>query len=95
MTFAEVSNQTDLDFLKTCTALTGYMLSIDHEYDGPFELPHVESVPQFVAGYLGPKLRADRVEGMLTSISMPDLRNTTQGDLLFGYLKNLTELSLP
>lgn len=92
----EIANQTELDGYKKCTEFTGQMFFIDHEFQGPFDFPGVESVPELSSGYLGPKLKgSDRVDDGVTRVSMPDLTKTTAGAVLFGYLNNLTEVDLP
>ncbi len=92
----EIANQTDIDFYKTCPSIDGTLFFIDHDFKGPFDLPGVQSVPKISSGYLGPKIsKDDRVDDGVTSVSMPDLRKTTAGGVLFGYLDHLTDVSLP
>lgn len=94
-----IVNQTDIDFYKNCSAIDSTLFFVDHEFKGPFELPGVESLPEFSSGYLGPKLKgSDQVDDGVTTVSMPDLRNITGGGLggmLFGYLLYLTSISFP
>ncbi|KAK2601515.1 hypothetical protein N8I77_010962 [Diaporthe amygdali] len=91
-----IVNQTDIDFYMTCPAIDSVLFFVDHEFKGPFELPGVESLPKFSSGYLGPELQGmTRVEDGVTTISMPDLQNTTSGGMLFGYLNDLTSISFP
>jgi hypothetical protein len=72
------------------------MFFIDHSFSGPFELPGVKTMGKFSSGYYGPKLPGETiVEDGVTSISMPDLENTTYGGMLFGYINNLTDISFP
>lgn len=100
-TIIHIVNQTDIDFYKTCPTIDGLLFFIDHEFDGPFELPGVESLPEVSSGYLGPDLSdlpgstSDREDDGVTTVSMPDLKNVTSGGILFGYLNNLTEVSFP
>lgn len=67
-----------------------------HEFKGPFEMSDVQSIPKFSSGYFGPKFKdSTRVDDGVTSISMPDLKNTSAGGMLFGYIDNLTSISFP
>lgn len=91
-----IANQTDIDFYKTCTAIDSVSFFIDHEFKGPFELPGVESLPSLSSGYLGPELQGStRVDDGVTTVSMPDLQKIDGGDILFGYLNDLTSISFP
>jgi hypothetical protein len=93
----EIANQTDIDFYASCTDFSEDILFfIDHNFTGPFELPKIKTVPEISSGYLGPELRgSDREDDGVTSVSMPDLLNVTSGGVLFGYIKNLTNISFP
>lgn len=73
------------------------MFYIMPEFKGPFDAPGIESVPKLVAGFYGPKIGdEEREENFVTSISMPDLRNTSDNNgVSLGYLEHLTNLSLP
>lgn len=91
-----INNQTDIDFYETCPVIDGTLFFINHTFQGPFELPGVESMPELSSGYLGPKLKgSDWVDDGVTSASMPDLTNVTSGGILFGYIQNLTSISFP
>ncbi len=91
----KIENQTDIDFYKTCTSINGELFFIDHTFKGPFDLPGVESLPELSSGYLGPKIPGDNsIDDGVTTVSMPDLRNIS-GGVLFGYIDNLTSVSLP
>ncbi|KAJ3496810.1 hypothetical protein NLG97_g2384 [Lecanicillium saksenae] len=91
-----IHNQTDIDFYETCTTLSDYIVSPDHSWEGPFVLPKVQSVPQLAVGYLLPKIKGDdRVDDLVTSVSMPDLKNITGKGLLFGYLDQFENFSMP
>jgi len=95
-TYIKIVNQADIDFYKTCPTIDGLLFFIDHEFKGSFELPGVESLPELISGYLGPKLKgSDRVDDGVTTVSMPDLKNITSGGILFGYIDNLTSISFP
>ncbi|KAH8594096.1 hypothetical protein B0O99DRAFT_688124 [Bisporella sp. PMI_857] len=93
----KIVNQTDVDFYSTCPKLN-FMFFIDHNFTGPFEMPGTKSLGRFSSGYLLPKLKgSDRVDDGVTSVSMPDLENTTDttSGMLFGYLNKLTSISFP
>lgn len=92
----KIVNQTDINFYETCPAIDGILFFIDHDFNGPFELPGVESLPSLSSGYLGPELKGStRVDDGVTTVSMPDLQNITSGGMLFGYLNDLTKISFP
>jgi hypothetical protein len=93
--FVKIDNTTQLSFYSTCPSLDA-MVGPSHAFSGAFELPGVESIGKFSSGYLGPKLRgSERVDDRVTTVSMPDLLNTTSGGVLFGYLDNLTSVDFP
>ncbi|KAM7211762.1 hypothetical protein V8F06_012864 [Rhypophila decipiens] len=86
----------DIDFYKNCKVINGSGFFIAKNFTGPFELPGVESIPRLSAGYLLPKLAgSDRVDDGVTSISMPDVKNITQGGFLIGYVDSVTKISFP
>ncbi|KAM7203345.1 hypothetical protein V8F33_002336 [Rhypophila sp. PSN 637] len=86
----------DIDFYKKCKVLDGGGFFVGHNFTGPFELPGVESLSRFSSGYLGPKLRgSERVDDGVTSVSMPDVKNITQGGFLIGYVDSVTKISFP
>jgi hypothetical protein len=90
-----IYNQTDINFYSTCPVLRD-LFFIDHTFAGPFELPGVQTLGKFSAGYYAPKLSGQTiVEDRVTSISMPDLETTADGGMLFGYINNLTDISFP
>jgi len=91
----DIGTQAEIDFYKTCSEFP-LLFFINHTFSGPFELPGVKSVGEFEVGYLGPELKGyPRVEDGVTTISMPDLENTTSNGMLFAYLNDLTSLSFP
>lgn len=91
--FISVVTKADVEFYSKCPKLEA-RFGISHNYTGPFELPNIESLGKFTSGYLGPKLSfSDRVDDAVTSVSMPDLEKC--GSMLFGWLNNLTSISLP
>ncbi|KAK4207938.1 hypothetical protein QBC37DRAFT_432705 [Rhypophila decipiens] len=86
----------DIDFYKNCKVIDGSGFFIAKNFTGPFELPGVESIPRFSAGYLLPKLAGlDRVDDGVTSVSMPDVKNITQAGFLIGYVDSVTKISFP
>lgn len=90
-----VQNQTEADFFSQCPSLP-FRVGFTHTYNGSFSMPGVKSIGQFSSGYLGPKLKGSTwIDDGVTSISMPDLLNATDGGLLFGYLPNLTSVDFP
>ncbi|KAK0119408.1 hypothetical protein ONS95_010860 [Cadophora gregata] len=90
-----IDNSTQLSFYSSCPSLE-YMVGPSHAFSGPFNLPGVENIGKFSAGYLGPKFTgSQRVDDRVTTVSMPDLVNTTSGGVLFGYLDNLTSVDFP
>lgn len=93
-----MNNQTQLDFYSTCPVFESVVF-IGHTFSGPFKLPGIETVGRVSAGYYGPKLRgSDREDDPVTSISFPDLRNTTMttyGGVMAAYLEYLTNVSFP
>lgn len=93
----EIDSQADLDVYQTCPVITSTLFFIDHAFDGVFTLPNVQSIPKLSAGYLGPSLggATSRTDDGVSSVSMPDLKNTSSGGMLFGYLGHLTDVSLP
>ncbi|KAJ2967347.1 hypothetical protein NQ176_g9700 [Zarea fungicola] len=93
-----ITNQTQVDFYKTCPVISSGLFYIDPKFSGPFNAPGIESTSELIAGFYGPKLGDgdDRAENFVTSISMPDLKNTTGGHgVSLGYLEHLTNVSLP
>lgn len=91
----KIDNTTGLSFYSTCPSIDA-MVGPSHTFSGAFDLPGVESIAQFSAGYLGPKLRgSERVDDRVKTVSMPDLVNTTSRGVLFGYLDNLTSVDFP
>ncbi|KAG4429768.1 hypothetical protein IFR05_014746 [Cadophora sp. M221] len=90
--FVNIDNTTDLSFYSSCPILD-FMVGPSHNFSGAFDLPGVQSIGKFSSGYFGPKFTGStRVEDGVTTVSMPDLVNTTAGGVLFGYLNNLTSV---
>ncbi|KAH7355391.1 hypothetical protein BKA65DRAFT_549450 [Rhexocercosporidium sp. MPI-PUGE-AT-0058] len=90
-----IDNTTGLGFYSNCPVLD-FMVGPSHTFSGPFNLPGVISIGKFSSGYFGPKFSGStRVEDGVTTVSMPDLLNTTAGGVLFGYVDNLTSVDFP
>lgn len=96
--WVSMNNQTQLDFYSTCPVF-GDVVFVGHEFSGPFKLPGIVSVGRISAGYFGPKVRGStREDDPVTSISFPDLKNTTltsYGGIMAAYLDYLTDVSFP
>ncbi|KAL2070197.1 hypothetical protein VTL71DRAFT_13223 [Oculimacula yallundae] len=93
--FVTIDNSTGISFYSTCPKLE-FMVGPSHKFSGPFNLSGVQSIGKFSSGYLLPKLpQSQRVDDAVTTVSMPDLLNTTSGGLFFGYLNNLTNIDFP
>lgn len=93
-----MNNQTQLDFYSACPVFESVVF-VGHKFSGPFELPGIVSVGRISAGYLLPKLTGSkREDDPVTSISFPDLKNTTEtwmGGIMAAYLEYLTDVSFP
>lgn len=91
-----IKNQQDINDYKNCTNPPSLSFGIDHSFKGPFNMTNVTTLPEFMNGYYLPKLQGlDRVDDETTTVSMPDLETVGGRGVLFGYMNNLTSISLP
>lgn len=91
-----IKNQTQLDLYSFCTVFDSPIF-VGHTFKGAFELPGIVSIGRVSSGYLLPKL-TEREDDPVTSISFPDLKNTTVtyfGGVMAMYLNYLSNVSFP
>lgn len=93
-----MDNQTQLDLYSTCPVFESPVF-VGHTFTGAFKLPGIVSIGRVSSGYLLPKLTGSkREDDPVTSISFPDLKNTTVdyfGGVQAMYLNYLTDISFP